>query len=365
MLPIPNLSSRSVALFSAALLVVAALLPRARAASADDAYEAYQAASKAWSVASSKLDEGGREKKIENLWAMEKAAFAEQSAALSFIKNHPTDPRRWIVIDNLRTWRPRFVKDWGPLNADGKAEAIVIDTAAAQVWSKEIADLKQQMANASDLPEELVQKWEARVAEANHAKVASEQFERKWIGNPLAPDFTVTDATGRAIKLSDYRGKVVVLDFWATWCGPCQAAMPHNEEVAARYDGEGVVVLCVCTMDARPKFEAWVKANASKYPHLIWAFDATGKKGISSELYSAPALPTQFIIDREGRVTGFTIGYLEGESILEARLAEAGLPVEAKLREKGQAEIEARHKLDAERQRPVEKLRELLRKNGK
>ncbi|MEY4087918.1 MAG: hypothetical protein RJB55_189, partial [Verrucomicrobiota bacterium] len=57
----------------------------------------------------------------------------------------------------------------------------------------------------------------------------------------VAPDFATQDPAGKTIRLSDFRGKVVVLDFWAPWCGPCIAAMPHTQEVAAQYKDQGVV----------------------------------------------------------------------------------------------------------------------------
>lgn len=145
----------------------------------------------------------------------------------------------------------------------------------------------------------------------------------------IAPDFTTNDVVGKPVKLSDYRGKVVVLDFWATWCGPCINSMPHTQEVAAKYKDQGVVVLGSCTSDDRGKFEAWVKANQAKYPDFIFSHDPAerGADRVSAKLYGVGGIPQQFIIDREGKIAATVTGYLAGEVLLDAALAKAGIKV--------------------------------------
>ena len=125
-----------------------------------------------------------------------------------------------------------------------------------------------------------------------------------------APDFTTQDLAKKDVRLSDFKGRVIILDFWATWCGPCMAAMPHTQKVAAQYKDQGVVVLGSCTSDTRGAFERWVRANQAKYPDIIWTHDAAerGEKNISRTLYGVGGIPTQFIIDRDGEPAGLAYG---------------------------------------------------------
>ena len=159
-----------------------------------------------------------------------------------------------------------------------------------------------------------------------------------------APDFKATAADGKDVKLSDFRGKVVILDFWATWCGPCLASMPHTQEVAAHYQDQGVVVVASCTSDSRRAFESWVKRNAEKYPNIHFSHDAEEKSAnrASHRLYGVGGIPQQFIIDREGTIVALVTGYLKGEAILDAALAKAGIKVDPALIAKGARDLEKR-----------------------
>jgi thiol-disulfide isomerase/thioredoxin len=161
-----------------------------------------------------------------------------------------------------------------------------------------------------------------------------------------APDFMTTDINGKTVKISDFKGKVIILDFWAPWCGPCIASMPHTNEVAATYKDQGVVVLGSCTSDSRANFEKWVKTNQEKYPDFIFSHDAAERTPdrASRKLYGVSGIPTQFIIDREGKLAAISIGYLPGEVLLDAALAKAGIKVDAAILAKA---VEDRKKRDA------------------
>jgi len=161
----------------------------------------------------------------------------------------------------------------------------------------------------------------------------------------LAPDFASLDVQGRERRLSEWNGKVVVLDFWATWCGPCVSSLPHTQEVARRYKDQGVVIIANCTSDSRKNFEKFVKANQTKYQELIFTSDPhergtpTFGDRASSKLYGVSGIPSQFIIGRDGKVVMSLEGYEEGEVRLEAALARAGIKVDPATVAKGEQQI--------------------------
>jgi peroxiredoxin len=121
-----------------------------------------------------------------------------------------------------------------------------------------------------------------------------------------APDFALKDGDGKVVHLSDYRGKVVLLDFWATWCGPCKIEIPWFIDFQRKNQEKGLVVLGVSMDD-----EGWdvikpfVKGVEMNYRVLI-GDDKT------AQLYGGvDALPTTFLIDREGRIAAIHVGLVD------------------------------------------------------
>ncbi|RYG94773.1 MAG: redoxin domain-containing protein, partial [Alphaproteobacteria bacterium] len=145
----------------------------------------------------------------------------------------------------------------------------------------------------------------------------------------LAPDFTVAKWGGGDLKLSDYRGKVVILDFWATWCGPCQASMPHVEKVYQSVKDKDVVVIGLCVWDEQAAYDKWMPANKDKYT-FTFGFDPAGRgdNNIAKAMYKVSGIPTTYIIGKDGKVVEAIVGYdSRGDVRVEEALAKIGIKV--------------------------------------
>ena len=134
-----------------------------------------------------------------------------------------------------------------------------------------------------------------------------------------APDFEVTLLSGKTVKLSDYRGKRVLLNFWATWCGPCQREMPDIQKLYEKYGKNtgDVIVLGVAnpkTKDApnnqdqaEPGIVQYLSENGYSYPVLM------DRTGALFSAYGITSFPTTFMIDQEGNVFGYVTGMLTAD----------------------------------------------------
>jgi thiol-disulfide isomerase/thioredoxin len=142
-----------------------------------------------------------------------------------------------------------------------------------------------------------------------------------------APDFVSKDVTGKEIRVSTIKDKIIVLDFWATWCGPCMQSMPHAQEVAKKFKDQDVVVLAVCTSDTRAAFSQWVRSKQSTYPNISFTCDphergsATYDERASQKLYGVKGIPTQFVIGKDGKIAATFVGYQKGDDRLDKALA--------------------------------------------
>lgn len=122
---------------------------------------------------------------------------------------------------------------------------------------------------------------------------------------PLAPDFELTDVNGKKHRLADYRGRVVIVNFWATWCTPCRKEMPSMQRAWERLQGDGVVMLGINVGEDEEKLLAFTADYPVDFP-LLLDRDST----VISQ-WPVKALPTTFIVDAEGRIAYRAIGSRE------------------------------------------------------
>jgi thiol-disulfide isomerase/thioredoxin len=112
-----------------------------------------------------------------------------------------------------------------------------------------------------------------------------------------APDFTLQDTSSHPVHLLDLRGKVVVVDFWATWCPPCRALMPHLQKMHQELSTKGLVILGLDVGEDAEEVSEFANKQSYTFPLLLGA-----EPGVSAKYY-VEAYPTTFVIDRNGRIT--------------------------------------------------------------
>jgi thiol-disulfide isomerase/thioredoxin len=117
-----------------------------------------------------------------------------------------------------------------------------------------------------------------------------------------APDFTLPGQSG-PVTLADLRGKVVYLDFWASWCGPCRQSFPWMNEVQRRYGDQGLAIVAV-NLDQEPELAARFIDHTK--PEFTIAYDA---EGAVAERYQVQGMPSSYVIDREGRLHARHVGF--------------------------------------------------------
>lgn len=127
-----------------------------------------------------------------------------------------------------------------------------------------------------------------------------------------APSFAVRTLDGKTFRLHEHRGRPVVLDFWATWCGPCRASMPHLGTIQERYQAEGLVVLGLSVDEDGP---AAVKRFGERL--RIRFRLAMADEKLLDQYGPIRQIPTTFFINRRGEVVRRTVGYLDAETLDE------------------------------------------------
>ena len=135
----------------------------------------------------------------------------------------------------------------------------------------------------------------------------------------MAPPFAVTTLEGQRLSLDDLKGKVVLIDFWATWCGPCREALPHIQEIAKKFQGQPLVILSVSLDSQESKRKEFVAKN-----HMTWLNCRDGSfHGPIAKLFGVHEIPHTFTIDADGVLQDEHVGDAAIEGKLKKQIARA------------------------------------------
>jgi len=178
----------------------------------------------------------------------------------------------------------------------------------------------QLCANFWEMGKERLEKWTATVKAGGMP-----DFEttldfgdgRVNLAGTEASDFTLKDLDGKEVALKELRGTVVLLDFWASWCGPCRMELPHIEKLHREFKDKGLVVLGV-NNEPPETARAFVKKKEYTFPTLVDA-----DRGVANR-YQVTGIPAVFVIDKDGKIVAHYVG-LRSEADLRAALRRAGL----------------------------------------
>ncbi len=147
----------------------------------------------------------------------------------------------------------------------------------------------------------------AAQAPADPPGTLSELLKKSGFAVPEKPfaaeDFTLGALDGSQSSLSSFKGKVVFLSFWATWCGPCKQELPSIQALYTRLSGRGLVVVAVDLGEEKAKVAQFVKANHLTFPVLLDGNVTVGRE------YGANSIPTNYLVDRSGRIIARIVGF--------------------------------------------------------
>jgi len=131
----------------------------------------------------------------------------------------------------------------------------------------------------------------------------------------LAPDFQLPNLEGQAMSLSDFRGKPVLVNFWATWCPPCRAEMPYLQQVYEEWSYKGLVVLAINIGESPPTVKDFIQSGNFSFPVLLDI-----NQDIALE-YNIRGIPTTFLIDKDGIIQAIKVGAFSSKTEIEKSLS--------------------------------------------
>lgn len=152
------------------------------------------------------------------------------------------------------------------------------------------------------------------ISQPSTQSINKEDNSSKGVGineGQIAPDFTLRTLDGKAVQLSDYRGKRVIVNFWATWCPPCRAEIPDFQKLYEKKDVEILAVNLTETEESTEEVKGFIKEYGMTFPVLM------DKRSDVSTTYQVRAYPTSYMIDSNGRIQFVAMGALNNDLMVQ------------------------------------------------
>ena len=146
-------------------------------------------------------------------------------------------------------------------------------------------------------------------------KIAAALVAALAAATPAKLNFSFKDVDGKQVSLSQFKGKVILLDFWATWCVPCKAEIPGFIELQKKYGDQGLQIVGVSVDDSQPTAKKYALEMKMNYPILL----ADGKEDILKAYDPVPSIPVSVIIDRKGNIVARHLG-IATTSVFESEI---------------------------------------------
>lgn len=163
-----------------------------------------------------------------------------------------------------------------------------------------------------DFPNTEPAKKAERIIETVKSQEQAEEIQRSLADGTKFPDFSVTDLSGKQLSIANYKGKVVLLDFWATWCTPCVQELPNVIKAYKQYHPQGFEVIGISLDQQKGKLTTFLRDKDMTWPQY---FDGKGWQNDLAVKYGIRSIPATFLLDGEGKIIGKD---LRGEALSQA-----------------------------------------------